>query len=96
MRTTIELVDTRGARLGVALARRDMTRAQLAEHLRIPASAISVWSKPAGAVRPTKGPGRGGPPKGVTTEAIATALGVTPAALEVGGPWGALVGEVEP
>lgn len=71
-----------------------MTVEQLADLARVDRARIHRWHSPRPvAPRPTKGEKRGGPPSAITTEAIATALGVPPAALEVGGPWGPLVGE---
>lgn len=90
----MNVTDTRSARLAAAIGARGLTRQRLAELLGKPASAISAWAhEHPDRVRPTKGAGRGGQPVRVTTETIATALGVPPAALEVGGPWGPLVGE---
>lgn len=88
----MNIIDTRTARLATAIGARGLTRQRLAELLGKPASAVSAWAhEHPNRERPTKGPGRGGQPATVTTEAIATALGVPSAALEVGGPWGPLV-----
>ena len=92
-RMTPALVDTRKTRLYAALAARDMTVDQLAALMRVDRARVHRWHSPRPvAPRPTKGARRGGPPSACSSEAIATALAIPPAALEVGGPWGPLVG----
>jgi hypothetical protein len=91
------IIDTRRARLFVALAARDLTVEQLATLAGVDRARIHRWhSPPASRPRPTAGRSRGGQPSAVTTEILAAPLGVPAAALEVGGPWGPLVGLTAP